>query len=145
LSIRHFGERKSFGSISGSLSQCSSVPSSSMYFSSTHSIRFGTQPPHPPFLHLNLVPSISPILTFFYHLRFYFVVTNSRSILLGATIAQIFLFPPYNFSPSGVGNTNIASLIGGILGFFASGPVLDWCAKKGSEWNKGTNYVCSGS
>lgn len=40
-------------------------------------------------------------------------------------------------SPAGVGNTNVASLIGGILGFFCSGPVLDFCAKKGSEWNHG--------
>lgn len=77
---------------------------------------------------------VSPILLYVFFINAFNTIWI---ILLAATIAQVFLFPPYNFSSAGVGNTNVASLIGGILGYFASGPVLDWCARKGSEWNHG--------
>jgi hypothetical protein len=77
---------------------------------------------------------ISPIILYVFFINAFNTIWI---ILITSTIAQVFLFPPYNFSTAGVGNTNIASLIGGVLGYFASGPVLDYCARKGSEWNKG--------
>jgi MFS family permease len=46
--------------------------------------------------------------------------------ILAVTQATLYPFPPYNFSPIGIGNMNLPPAIGAILGSIFGGPLNDW-------------------
>ncbi|KAJ9497316.1 hypothetical protein H2202_007120 [Exophiala xenobiotica] len=46
--------------------------------------------------------------------------------VLAVTQATLYPFPPYNFSPIGIGNMNLPPAIGAILGSVFGGPLNDW-------------------
>ncbi|KAK4944136.1 hypothetical protein LTR10_016469 [Elasticomyces elasticus] len=46
--------------------------------------------------------------------------------VLAVTQADLYPFPPYNFSPIGIGNLNIAPAVGAILGSMFGGPLNDY-------------------
>lgn len=67
-----------------------------------------------------------------------FVVSWSSSCFLVLNLTQSFVFaaPPYNFSPSAVGYTNLAILGGAFLGLFTAGPLGDLLSKISTKKNK---------
>jgi len=46
--------------------------------------------------------------------------------ILAVTQATLYPFPPYNFTPVGVGNMNLPPAIGAILGSLFGGPLVDY-------------------
>ena len=46
--------------------------------------------------------------------------------ILAVTQATLYPFPPYNFSPIGIGNMNLPPAIGAILGSLFGGPLVDY-------------------
>jgi MFS family permease len=64
-------------------------------------------------------------------------MTTSWLIVVGSVLAQIFSAPPYSFTPSGVGLVSISTIVGSIIGAFASGPAADWVVKMMSRRNNG--------
>lgn len=59
-------------------------------------------------------------------------------VLISITLSQIFSAPPYNFSISSVGATNVSAFVASLIATFAAGYVLDSIAKFMSIKNKGT-------
>lgn len=58
-------------------------------------------------------------------------------VLISITLSQIFSAPPYNFSISSVGATNVSAFIASLIATFAAGYILDGIAKFMSIKNKG--------
>lgn len=58
-------------------------------------------------------------------------------VLISFVLSQIFSAPPYSFSVSGVGATNVSSFVATILGTAAAGPVIDGLIKHLSRRNGG--------
>lgn len=56
--------------------------------------------------------------------------------LLATTQSEIYSLPPYNFSASGTGLTNLAPLVGSILGM-GTGKIVDWVTIYLTRKNKG--------
>lgn len=46
--------------------------------------------------------------------------------VMAVTQADLYPFPPYNFSPIGIGNLNIAPAVGAIIGSIFGGPLNDY-------------------
>jgi hypothetical protein len=67
-----------------------------------------------------------------------FTTCISWLVLISITISQIFSAPPYSFSVSSVGATNVSSLVATILGTAIAGPIIDGVVKLMSKKNKGT-------
>lgn len=65
--------------------------------------------------------------------------TTCISWLVGIslTLSQIFSAPPYNFSVSAVGLTNLSSFVASTLGTFVAGPLIDGVVRKMSKRNGG--------
>lgn len=59
-------------------------------------------------------------------------------VLISITLSQIFSAPPYNFSISSVGATNVSAFVASLIATFAAGHILDGTAKFMSVKNNGT-------
>lgn len=78
-----------------------------------------------------------------------FVVSWSCSsfLTLNLTQSQNFAAPPYNINPQNIGFMNFAILVGALIGFFTSGWLSDYVAKKLTVRNRGIRepemrYAC---
>lgn len=67
-----------------------------------------------------------------------FTICISWLVLISITISQIFSAPPYNFSVSAVGATNVSSFVASLLATMIAGPIIDGVAKYMSRRNNGT-------
>lgn len=66
-----------------------------------------------------------------------FTICVSWLVLISITLSQIFSAPPYNFSVSSVGATNLSSFVASLLATFVAGPIIDGVAKYMSTRNGG--------
>ncbi len=67
-----------------------------------------------------------------------FTTCISWLVGISITLSQIFSAPPYNFSVTSVGLTNLSSFIASLLATLISGPVIDGIVRKMSLKNGGT-------
>ncbi|KAJ4376323.1 hypothetical protein N0V83_001606 [Neocucurbitaria cava] len=67
-----------------------------------------------------------------------FTICISWLVLISITLSQIFSAPPYNFSVSSVGATNVSSFIASVLATLVAGAIIDGVAKYMSKRNHGT-------
>jgi hypothetical protein len=67
-----------------------------------------------------------------------FTTCISWLVGISVTLSQIFSAPPYNFSVSAVGLTNLSSFVASILGTLVAGPLIDGVVRKMSKRNGGT-------
>jgi hypothetical protein len=73
-----------------------------------------------------------------------FTICISWLVLISITLSQIFSAPPYNFSVSAVGATNVSSFVASLLATLVAGPIIDGVAKYMSKRNNGTfGKLCS--
>ncbi|EUC43241.1 hypothetical protein COCMIDRAFT_101296 [Bipolaris oryzae ATCC 44560] len=66
-----------------------------------------------------------------------FTICISWLVLISITLSQIFSAPPYNFSVSAVGATNMSSFVASVLATLIAGPIIDGVAKLMSKHNNG--------
>lgn len=66
-----------------------------------------------------------------------FTTCISWLVLISITLSQIFAAPPYNFSVTAVGATNLSSFVASLLATAVAGPLIDGLAKFMSKRNKG--------
>ncbi|KAH8897205.1 MFS transporter-like protein [Thozetella sp. PMI_491] len=67
-----------------------------------------------------------------------FTTCISWLVLISITISQIFSQPPYNFSVSAVGATNLSSFVASAIGTLVAGPAIDGLVRYMSKLNGGT-------
>ncbi|KAH8672205.1 major facilitator superfamily domain-containing protein [Ilyonectria robusta] len=67
-----------------------------------------------------------------------FTTCISWLVLISISISQIFSAPPYNFSVSEVGATNVSPLVATFIGTVVAGPIIDGLVKYMSRMNHGT-------
>ncbi|KAF2026673.1 MFS general substrate transporter [Setomelanomma holmii] len=67
-----------------------------------------------------------------------FTICISWLVLISITLSQIFSAPPYNFSVSAVGATNVSSFVASVIATLVAGYVIDGVAKYMSTRNHGT-------
>jgi hypothetical protein len=67
-----------------------------------------------------------------------FTTCISWLVGISVTLSQIFSAPPYNFSITAVGLTNLSSFIASLLGTLIAGPLIDGVVRKLSLRNGGT-------
>ena len=67
------------------------------------------------------------------------IVTFASNYFLMLTVmqAEAFTEPPYNFDSASVGYTNLAVLIGALIGLFTAGPLSDWTSAWLTRSNQG--------
>jgi ABC-type multidrug transport system fused ATPase/permease subunit len=66
-----------------------------------------------------------------------FTICISWLVLISITLSQIFSAPPYNFSVSSVGATNVSSFVASVLATLVAGAIIDGVAKYMSKRNNG--------
>lgn len=66
-----------------------------------------------------------------------FTTCISWLVGISITLSQIFSGPPYNFSVSSVGATNVSSFVASLIGTLIAGPLIDGIVKRMSKRNKG--------
>lgn len=66
-----------------------------------------------------------------------FTICISWLVLISITLSQIFSAPPYNFSVSAVGATNVSSFVASVLATVVAGAIIDGVAKYMSKRNNG--------
>ena len=66
-----------------------------------------------------------------------FTTCISWLVLISITLSQIFSAPPYNFSVSAVGASNLSSFVATLIATGIAGPVIDGVVKLMSKVNKG--------
>lgn len=66
-----------------------------------------------------------------------FTICISWLVLISITLSQIFSAPPYNFSVSAVGATNVSSFVASVLATLVAGYIIDGVATYMSKRNKG--------
>jgi hypothetical protein len=66
-----------------------------------------------------------------------FTTCISWLVLISITLSQIFSAPPYNFSVSAVGVTNLSSFVASTLGTLVAGPLIDGLVRRLAGINKG--------
>lgn len=66
-------------------------------------------------------------------------VAGPANVLLYWNLTQspVLSAPPYKFTPSAVGYSNFAFVVGGIIGLVTAGPLSDWVAIKATNRNNG--------
>jgi hypothetical protein len=67
-----------------------------------------------------------------------FTTCISWLVGISITLSQIFSAPPYNFSVSSVGLTNLSSFIASVLATIVAGPLIDGVVRTMSKRNGGT-------
>jgi hypothetical protein len=67
-----------------------------------------------------------------------FTTCISWLVGISVTLSQIFSAPPYNFSVTEVGLTNLSSFVASILGTLIAGPLIDGVVRRMSMRNRGT-------
>lgn len=67
-----------------------------------------------------------------------FTTCISWLVGISITLSQIFSAPPYNFSVTAVGLTNLSAFVASLLGTAVAGPLIDGLVRKMSKMNKGT-------
>lgn len=67
-----------------------------------------------------------------------FTICISWLVLISITLSQIFSAPPYNFSVSAVGATNVSSFAASVLATFVAGYIIDGITTYMSKRNNGT-------
>lgn len=67
-----------------------------------------------------------------------YTILISWLVLISITLSQIFSAPPYNFSVSAVGASNLSSFVASTIGTAAAGPLIDGLVRVMSKMNKGT-------
>lgn len=67
-----------------------------------------------------------------------FTTCISWLVLISLTLSQVFSAPPYSFSVSAVGASNLSSLVATLLATAIAGPVIDGLVTFMSKANKGT-------
>ena len=84
---------------------------------------------------------LSPVRAFFYPIIFWagLNVAGPANLLLfwNLTESAVLSGPPYNWSPSAVGYSNFAFVVGGLIGLATAGPFSDWVAKRAALRNNG--------
>ncbi|KAJ5757371.1 uncharacterized protein N7511_006065 [Penicillium nucicola] len=99
------------------------------------------QAPEPAWKSFLLRDIISPFRLFLFPIIFWagLNVAGPANILLfwNLTESGILSAPPYNFSPSSVGYSNFAFVVGGLIGLATAGPFSDWIAVRATERNNG--------
>lgn len=68
---------------------------------------------------------------------FMFSSCISWLVMISFVLSQIFSAPPYNFTVSQVGATNMSAFVATIIGTVVAGPIIDGLAKYMSKKNKG--------
>lgn len=66
-----------------------------------------------------------------------FTTCISWLVLISITLSQIFSAPPYNFSITAVGASNLSSFVATLIATALAGPLIDGLAKFMSKRNKG--------
>lgn len=66
-----------------------------------------------------------------------FTTCISWLVLISITLSQIFAAPPYNFSVSAVGATNVSSFVASVIGTLIAGPAIDGIVKVMARVNHG--------
>jgi hypothetical protein len=67
-----------------------------------------------------------------------FTTCISWLVGISITLSQIFSAPPYNFSITAVGLTNLSSFVASLLGTIVAGPLIDGVVRRMSLRNGGT-------
>jgi len=67
-----------------------------------------------------------------------FTTCISWLVGISITLSQIFSAPPYNFSVTAVGLTNLSSFVASLLGTVMAGPLIDGVVRRMSLRNGGT-------
>jgi len=67
-----------------------------------------------------------------------FTTCISWLVGISVTLSQIFSAPPYNFSVTSVGLTNLSSFVASVLGTALAGPLIDGVVRRMSLRNGGT-------
>lgn len=67
-----------------------------------------------------------------------FTTCISWLVGISITLSQIFSAPPYNFSVTAVGLTNLSAFVASVLGTVIAGPLIDGVVQKMSKRNGGT-------
>lgn len=67
-----------------------------------------------------------------------FTTCVSWLVGISITLSQIFSAPPYNFSVSGVGLTNLSSFVASLIATLIAGPTIDGLVRRMSIRNGGT-------
>ena len=78
--------------------------------------------------------ALFPIVTF---ACFQYGTAIAWLAILATTEASLFAYAPYNFGTIAIGNLNIASFIGFLLGSMFGGPINDWSIIRLARRNKG--------
>ena len=71
-----------------------------------------------------------------------FTTCISWLVGISVTLSQIFSAPPYNFSVTSVGLTNLSSFVASVLGTLLAGPLIDGVVRRMSLRNGGTFGKC---
>ncbi|OQD86277.1 hypothetical protein PENANT_c008G01341 [Penicillium antarcticum] len=99
------------------------------------------QAPEPAWKSFLLRDIISPFRLFLFPIILWAAlnVAGPANVLLfwNLTESAILSAPPYNFSPSSVGYSNFAFVVGGLVGLVTAGPFSDWIAVRATEKNNG--------
>ena len=78
-----------------------------------------------------------------------FTTCISWLVGISITLSQIFSAPPYNFSVTAVGLTNLSSFVASLLATAIAGPLIDGVVRRMSKMNNGTfgefSFLCSTS
>jgi hypothetical protein len=67
-----------------------------------------------------------------------FTTCISWLVGISVTLSQIFSAPPYNFSITSVGLTNMSSFVASVLATLIAGPMIDGMVRRLSKRNGGT-------
>lgn len=67
-----------------------------------------------------------------------FTTCISWLVGISITLSQIFSAPPYNFSVTAVGLTNLSAFVASLLGTIVAGPLIDGVVRRMSKRNGGT-------
>jgi hypothetical protein len=71
-----------------------------------------------------------------------FTTCISWLVLIGITLSQIFSGPPYNFSVSSVGATNVSAFVASVIATLIASPVIDGVVRILAKRNKGIFGKC---
>jgi hypothetical protein len=66
-----------------------------------------------------------------------FTTCISWLVLIGITLSQIFSGPPYNFSVSSVGATNVSAFVASVIGTLVASPIIDGVVRLMAKRNNG--------